>query len=280
MLQAGMHDTAYSLTDVRVLFELAHAGEVETGGLRALLGLDAGYLSRILARLEGDGLLARRRSDGDARKQVVTLTETGAALFDRLDRLSTEEIGALLAGLPEDGQDRLVTAMRTIRVLLGPGERREPYVLRPPRTGDLGWVVARHADLYGREYGWGMAFEKTVAGICAAFDPGAGDTGWIAEIGGERVGCVFCVRRDDETAQLRMLLVEPSARGFGLGRRLVEEVLRHAAAQGYKRIMLWTRDSLTAARRIYQTAGFALESQEHGEENGVAITEQIWARDL
>lgn len=279
VLQAGMLDSPYSLTEVRVLFELAHAGEMETGELRALLGLDAGYLSRILARFESDGLISRQRSAGDARKQLVRLSPQGAATFADLDERSAKEIESLLAGLPEEGRQRLVTAMATIRRLLDPGAGRAPYVIRPPRTGDLGWVVYRHAALYAQEYGWGLDFEKVVARICAGYSEER-DTGWIAEIDGAPVGCCFCMRKDDTTAQLRMLLVEPSARGMGIGRRLVEECLRHARAEGYRRIMLWTRDSLTGARRIYEAAGFTLESQEAGLENGVAVTEQIWARDL
>ncbi|MFI6497337.1 GNAT family N-acetyltransferase [Nonomuraea typhae] len=281
VLQAGMLESPYSLTEVRVLFEISHAGELETGGLRALLDVDAGYLSRILGRFEADGLVTRRRSPQDARKQLVRLSALGGATFAQLDRQSAAETERLLATLPGDDQDRLLSGMAAIRRLLGDPalDGRGPYVIRAPRTGDLGWVVQRHAALYAAEHGWGMDFEKTVAGICAAFDPGH-DAGWIAEIDGERAGCVFCVRRDEETAQLRMLLVEPSARGLGLGRRLVEECLAHAAGRGNKRIMLWTRDTLVSARRIYAAAGFELESEEPGVENGRPVTEQIWSRPL
>ncbi|MEV4178495.1 helix-turn-helix domain-containing GNAT family N-acetyltransferase [Nonomuraea sp. NPDC049709] len=278
-LQAGMLDSPYSLTEVRVLFELAHAERMETGELRGLLDLDAGYLSRILARFEGDGLIGRERSASDARKQLVRLTPEGAEIFAGLDRRSAEEIGRLLSGLPEADQERLVAGMATIRALLGPAREREPYVIRPPRTGDLGWVVYRHGVLYSEEYGWGTEFEQLVARIVGELDFSR-DAGWIAEVGGERAGCVFCVRQDDTTAKLRMLLVEPSARGLGIGRRLVDECLRHARAEGYKRITLWTRDSLVSARRIYQAAGFELESEETGTENGVEVNEQVWSRDL
>jgi GNAT superfamily N-acetyltransferase len=152
-------------------------------------------------------------------------------------------------------------------------------VIRPPRTGDLGWVVHRHGALYSAEYGWGTGFEQLVARIVGDLDFSR-DAGWIAEVDGERAGCVFCVRQDDTTAKLRMLLVEPSARGLGIGRRLVDECLRHAQAEGYKRIVLWTRDCLESARRIYQAAGFELDSEEKGVENGVEVTEQMWSRDL
>ncbi|MGW4469055.1 bifunctional helix-turn-helix transcriptional regulator/GNAT family N-acetyltransferase [Nonomuraea sp. NPDC004354] len=283
VLQLGMLDSPYSLTEVRVLFELASAEgpALEAGELRRMLDLDAGYLSRILARFEADGLLVRERSSSDARKQVVRLTEAGTTTFAGLDRRQSERISQLLDGLGEEEQARLVAAMSSIRKTLGreAPASRVPYVIRPPRTGDLGWAVWRHAALYGKEYGWGLEFEKVVARIVSEYDP-ARDTGWIAEIDGEPVGSVFCVHKDDTTAQLRMLLVEPAARGLGLGRRLVEECLRHARESGYKRIVLWTRDSLVSARRIYQAAGFSLDSEETSVENGVDVVEQVWSLDL
>ncbi|MET8989853.1 helix-turn-helix domain-containing GNAT family N-acetyltransferase [Nonomuraea wenchangensis] len=280
VLRAGMLDSPYSLTEGRVLFELAHAEPMETGELRALLDLDAGYLSRILTRFDAEGLIRRERSAADARKQVVRLTDKGSATYADLDRRSAEQIERLLSGLPEADQGRLVGGMATIRSLLSAGEPRpEPYVIRPPRTGDLGWVVQRHADLYSGEYGWGTAFEQTVAGIVSGLDF-TKDAGWIAEAGGERVGCVFYVREDDGQAKLRMLLVEPSARGMGIGRRLVEECLRYARADGRERITLWTRDCLVSARRIYEAAGFRLATEEKGTENGVEVNEQWWTLDL
>ncbi|MEV0229053.1 helix-turn-helix domain-containing GNAT family N-acetyltransferase [Nonomuraea sp. NPDC050786] len=279
VLQAGLLDSPYSLTEVRVLFELAHAEAMETGELRTLLDLDAGYLSRILTRLDADGLLSRERSASDARKQLVRLTPAGAQTFRSLDERSAGEIERLLAGLPDESQERLVVSMAQIRRLLGSGDGPRAYVIRPPRTGDLGWVAFRHGDLYAREYGWGTDFEQLVARIVGELDFSR-DAGWIAEVDGERAGCVFCVRQDETTAKLRMLLVEPSARGLGIGRRLVEECLRHARAEGYKRMTLWTRDCLVSARRIYQAAGFELESEETGTENGVEVTEQVWSRDL
>lgn len=278
VLQSGMLDSPYSLTELRVLFELAHADRLESGDLRRMLELDAGYLSRILARFESDGLVARERSAADARKQLVLLTEAGAATFRKLDERSAEEIRTLLAGLTEEEQERLTSSMAVISDLLSPPSPRS-YVIRPPRTGDLGWVAFRHGVLYAQEYGWGTEFEQLVAGICAGFDPSR-DAGWIAEVNGERAGCVFFMRKDEETAQLRMLLVEPSARGLGIGARLVEECLRHARAEGCERIVLWTRDCLVSARKLYQAAGFSLESEEKGTENGVPIVDQIWSRDL
>ncbi|MFI6630178.1 GNAT family N-acetyltransferase [Nonomuraea fuscirosea] len=279
-LQAGMLDSPYSLTEARVLFELAQAERMETGELRGLLGLDAGYLSRILTRFEADGLITRERSAADARKQLVRLTPGGDEVFTGLDARSAEVIGRLMSGLAEADQERLVSSMAAIRSLLSAAEReREPYVIRPPRPGDLGWVVERHGALYSSEYGWGIEFEQLVARIVGDLDL-TRDTGWIAESGGRRVGCVFYVRQDATTAKLRMLLVDPAARGLGIGRRLVEECLRHARAEGCKRITLWTRDSLVSARRIYQAAGFSLESQEEGMENGVPVNEQMWSLDL
>ncbi len=279
LLQAGMLDSPYSLTEGRVIFELAQAARMETGELRGLLDLDAGYLSRILARFETDGLITRERSAADARKQVVALTPAGTQAYAHLDRRSTEEIEAMLARLTEDGRRRLVESMAAIRTLLGSDARHQGYVIRPPRTGDLSWAAHRHAELYSEEYGWGTEFEQLVAGILAAFDP-ARDAGWIAEVGGERAGCVFCVHQDDRTAKLRMLLVEPSARGLGIGRRLVDECVRHAQSHGYERVVLWTRDCLTSARRIYAAAGFHLDSTEPGVENGVEVVEEMWSRDL
>ncbi|MFC4119441.1 bifunctional helix-turn-helix transcriptional regulator/GNAT family N-acetyltransferase [Nonomuraea zeae] len=278
-LQAGMLDSPYSLTEVRVLFELAQTEQMETGELRGLLDLDAGYLSRILTRFEVDGLISRERSASDARKQVVRLTAAGSETFGGLDERSGGEIERLLSGLSEEEQRRLVAGMTEIRRLLGGAGEREPYVIRAPRPGDLGWVVHRHGALYGAEYGWGIDFEQLVARIVGDLDFSR-DAGWIAEVGGEPVGCVFCVHVDETTAKLRILLVEPSARGLGLGRRLVEECLRHARAEGYRRIVLWTRDCLESARRIYQTAGFELDSEEKGMENGIEVTEQMWSRDL
>ncbi|MFG1944655.1 GNAT family N-acetyltransferase [Nonomuraea sp. NPDC048826] len=279
VLQSGMHHLPYSLTEGRVLYEVAHADSIETGELRTLLDLDAGYLSRILTRFDADGLIVRERSAADARKHVVRLSAAGREAFEALDRASTEDIGRLLAGLPEDARERLVDGMRAIRDVLDPPAGPETVLIRPPRDGDLSWVVHRHGVLYAREYGWGRTFEQTVARIVADFDP-PGDAAWIAEVGGRPAGCVFYVRKPDATGQLRLLLVEPSARGLGLGRRLVDECLRHARADGRERVVLWTRDCLSSARRIYEAAGFRLDSEEKGVENGIEVNEQMWSVDL
>ncbi|GAA5053420.1 DNA-binding MarR family transcriptional regulator/GNAT superfamily N-acetyltransferase [Thermocatellispora tengchongensis] len=284
LLQGNMHDTPYSLTEARVLFELGTRGRAEAAELRRLLGLDAGYLSRILTRFESEGLVAKERSAADARRQVITLTAAGREMFGVLDRRSVTQIAELLAKVPEDDQDRLVAAMRTIQRVLGDtGRPAVPYVIRPPRAGDLGWVVHRHGALYAREYGWGREFEALVARIVADYvanlDP-ARESAWIAEVDGEPVGCVFCVRKDDETAQLRLLLVDPAARGMGIGARLVDECLRFAREAGYKRIMLWTRDALASARKIYLAAGFELVEEYPGEEAGKPVVEQIYEREV
>lgn len=275
VLQSGMHDSPYSLTEGRVLYEVAHADRLETGELRGLLDLDAGYLSRILARLDGDGLIIKERSATDARKQLVRLSAAGAEAFATLDRRSSEEVQRLLDRLPEDGQERLVTGMRTIRSLLDAPAERPRTLIRPPRAGDLSWVVQRHGALYAEEYGWGMDFERTVARIVADFDQ-AHDACWIAEAGTARAGSVFCVRRDDTTAQLRLLLVEPSARGLGIGAALVRECERHARRCGYTSITLWTNSVLLAARGIYRSQGYQLVKSEPHTSFGQKLIGETW----
>ncbi|GAA4230996.1 DNA-binding MarR family transcriptional regulator/GNAT superfamily N-acetyltransferase [Streptosporangium album] len=279
VLHQGVLDTPYSLTEVRVLFELSRRDRMEAGELRRLLKLDAGYLSRMLGRFETDGLVARERSAADGRRQVIGLTEAGRKTFATLDERSAAQVRGLLDPVTEEDRRRLVASMATIQEILTRTPKAEPYVIRPPRPGDLGWVVHRHGVIYSQEYGWGQDFEALVARIVADYvdkhDP-AREAGWIAEVNGERAGCVFCVRQDDETAQLRMLLVEPSTRGMGIGGRLVEECVRFAAAAGYRRITLWTRDVLTGARRIYGAVGFELVEEQPAD----GFVEEVWARDL
>ncbi|MGV9597594.1 bifunctional helix-turn-helix transcriptional regulator/GNAT family N-acetyltransferase [Streptosporangium sandarakinum] len=279
VLHQGILDTPYSLTEVRVLFELNGGERMEAGELRRLLGLDAGYLSRILGRFESDGLVTRERSAADARRQVVSLTAAGRATFATLDERSAAEVRGLLEGITEEDARRLVASMAAIREVLAPARRAEPYVIRPPRPGDLGWVVHRHGVLYSQEYGWGADFEALVARIVADYvdhhDPRR-EAGWIAEVDGERAGCVFCVRKDDGTALLRMLLVEPSARGLGIGGRLVGECVAFARATGYRRMELSTRSVLTSARRIYRAMGFEPVEERRLDD----LVEEIWAMDL
>lgn len=283
VLRADLLHTPYSLTEARVIFELAQRDHMAAGELRRLLDLDAGYLSRMLARFERERLIDRERSPADARKQIVRLTEAGREAWRTLDARSAAQVGELLSEVSAEDRRRLLAAMRTIQEVLGDAPRREPYLIRPPRPGDFGWIVHRHGVLYDQEYGWGPEHEALVARIVADYIEQYDDRRtamWIAESGGEPVGSIACMRKDDETAQLRLFLVEPHARGMGIGTRLVEECLRFARHAGYRRIMLWTFDVLAAARRIYRRAGFTLDVSEPVEAHGRRMHNQIWSRDL
>jgi DNA-binding MarR family transcriptional regulator/GNAT superfamily N-acetyltransferase len=283
VLRESLLRTPYTLTQARVIYELGQQETCDLAFLRRSLDIDAGYLSRILARFEADGLLTRARSSTDGRRQVIGLTPSGVAAFHTLDSRSAEEIAALLSPLSEEEQGRLVAAMGTIRSLLGEDHASEPFVLRPPEPGDFGWVVHRHGVLYAEEYGWNETFESLVARIVADFidhrDPKR-EAAWIAEVDGERVGCVFCVKKEETVAQLRILLVEPSARGMGIGSRLIEECLRFARRAGYDQIMLWTNDVLVDARRLYERAGFELVEEEAHHSFGHDLIGQNWRRNL
>jgi len=279
LLREGHLDTPYSLTEARVLFELARGDTVEAAALRRWLDMDAGYLSRLLARFEADGLVRRTRSPADGRRQVIGLTGAGRVAFADLDARSAGQIRALLAGLTPDGQQRLSGAMSAIREVLEPASPPAAFVLRPPVPGDLGWVVQRHGALYAAEYGWDASFEALVAQIVAGYatrDDHRGEAVWIAELDGEPAGCVFCVRKTGTTAQLRLLLVEPRARGLGMGGRLVAECVSFARRAGYREIVLWTNDVLHGARRIYQRAGFQLVSSQPHHAFGHDLVEQDW----
>lgn len=278
MLTDGLLDTPYSLTEARVIFELGHRDACEAAALRRSLDLDAGYLSRILSRFEADGLLVRERVPGDARRQAVRLTGRGREVFGELDGRSADQVGRILAALPEGDQRRLVGAMEAIRGILGERTPPDSYVLRPPGPGDLGWVVQRHGALYAAEYGWDTTFEALVARIVADYaDNGdSGSNAWIAEVDGEPAGFVMCVREDDRVARLRLLLVEPSARGRGIGGRLVEECVRFARRAGYGELVLWTNDVLRDARRLYERAGFVLAEEGAHHSFGHDLVEQTW----
>lgn len=275
VLDRGYLDSPYSLTEVRVLYELAHTESAEVVDLRRDLGLDAGYLSRMLARFESAGLVARESSSADARRQVVRLTQAGRDAFAVLDERSDEEIGTLLETVADPR--RLVDAMATIRSLLAP-EKRE-VTLRGLRPGDLGWVVHRHGARYAEEQGYDVSFEQLTARIVADFGTPR-EAAWIAEVDGAPVGSIFCCHVDDRTAKLRLLLVEPSTRGLGVGTRLVDQCLSHAREVGYARIELWTVAGLDAARRIYERAGFELVSEQPQELFGLKVVGQTWSRAL
>ncbi|WP_037307376.1 bifunctional helix-turn-helix transcriptional regulator/GNAT family N-acetyltransferase [Amycolatopsis orientalis] len=284
VLDEGPADAEYSLSEARVLFELAQQDSTQVTDLRKRLDLDAGYASRLLGRLEGRGLLVRERSDEDARRQVIRLTEEGKKAFAVLDARSVDRIDSLLGRFADDEQERLLGAMGTITSLVGERAADPTLVLRPPRPGDFGWVVHRHGALYSREYGWDERFEALVARVVADYADHRGDprqAGWIAELDGERVGSVFCMPAEDgRTAKLRLLLLEPAARGRGVGKRLVTECVEFARASGYPAIELWTVSLLDAARAIYQKAGFQLVSEETIPGFGYELTGQTWRLEL
>jgi DNA-binding MarR family transcriptional regulator/GNAT superfamily N-acetyltransferase len=283
LLQEGLLDTPYTLTEARVLFDLAQSEITEVVELRRALDLDAGYVSRILRRFEADGLIRRQRSEQDGRRQIVALTEAGRAAFRALDERSAREVNALLGRMTEDDQSRLLAAMDAIQRALPGSGPTAPVVIRPPEEGDLGWIIERHGALYAQEYGWDASFEHFVVQIMAEYVE-AGDDGrrgvWIADMGGRRVGCIACTPLDATVAQLRLFLVEPSARGQGLGSRLVDECMRFARRAGYQRVTLWTYDVLSDARRIYQRAGFTLASEEPEVRFGRQLVGQRWERPL
>jgi DNA-binding MarR family transcriptional regulator/GNAT superfamily N-acetyltransferase len=280
VLEEGLLGSELTLAEARVLYELATREAPTAGAIAADLGLDPGYLSRILRRFAERGLVERARSGTDGRRHHLALTARGRETFAPLDRRSREEVSALLARLSEAEQHRLVAAMSTVEALLGEPAADEPaYQLRPHRPGDMGWIVHRHGALYAQEYGWDETFEALVAEIAASFvknfDP-KGDRCWIAEKDGAIVGSVLLVRQDAATAKLRLLYVEPKARGLGIGRRFVSEAISFARAAGYRRITLWTNDVLHAARRLYAEAGFRLVQEEPHRSFGQDLVGEVW----
>ncbi len=270
----------FSLTEVRVLYELAHRERPTARELAAALALDTGYLSRILQNFRRRGFLTSDISDCDARQQHLSLTEAGQRSFAALNAGADSEIEALLNPLSDKARSLLVGAMGQIQALLDPTlVPRVPYIIRPPRPGDYGWVVERHGAIYAREYGWDQRFEGLVAEIVAKFIAAYDSQRehcWIAEREGERVGCVFLVRQSDQVARLRLLLVEPSARSLGIGKQLVTECIQSARGAGYQSLTLWTNDNLHSARRIYQAAGFTLTREEPHNSFGKDLVGQTW----
>ena len=280
LLQKGYLESPFSLTEVRVLYELAHGDQPTATELAAALQLDEGYLSRILQRFQELGFLARKHSKADGRQRHLSLTQKGRKVFAPLDARSYAEISSMLGRLAPASQKQLVVAMQTIeKVLKKEGEPAAPVVLRPHQPGDMGWVVHRHGVLYAQEYGWDERFEALVAEIAAKFiqnfDPKR-ERCWIAEKDGVPVGSVFLVYKSDQVAKLRLLLVEPSARGFGIGVRLVDECIRFARKRGYRKITLWTQSVLYAARHIYEKAGFKLVQQEKHHSFGHSLVSETW----
>ena len=284
VLDEGLLHSPFSLAEARVLYELAHRRGPSASEIARELHLDPGYLSRILRGFRRRELIEGVAADGDARRRYLSLTGAGRAAFAPLDARSREEIGALIGRLPDGAQARLVGAMRTIETLLASDvEPVGNFVLRPHRAGDLGWIVGRHGALYAEEYGWDAEFEAMVAEIATrllADFHARRERCWIAERGGEPIGSVALVAETDTIARLRLLLVEPAARGYGLGRRLVEECLGFARQTGYRQVVLSTFKVLVAARRIYQAAGFRLVSEEPQRRFGHDLVEESWELSL
>ena len=281
VLREGLLDSRYTLTEARVLYELAQRGQTTPTELAAELSLDPGYLSRILRAFGKRGWLDSSTAAGDGRKRVLRLTPRGRRAFAPLEAKSRTEVAGMLEGRTDAEQRKLNAAMRTIESLLGDDGKAatSPILLRSHQPGDIGWVTHRHGALYAREYGWDERFEAMVAGIAARFveqfDPKR-EHCWIAERDGDIVGSVFLVRKSATVAQLRLLLVEPEARGMGLGARLVDECERFARQAGYRKIMLWTNDILTAARHIYARAGYMLTGKEKHRSFGHELIGETW----
>lgn len=284
LLDEGLLKSPFSLTEARVLYELANRDGLVASDLVRDLGLDPGYVSRLLKKFEERGLVERAASEVDARRASIAITQAGRQAFAPLNQGSHDQVRALLDHLAPSDQDRLVKAMRTVQDLLGDkSEPKEAYILRPLQVGDIGWVTRRQGMLYTEEYGWDGTYEALVAEILAEFvrkfDP-KWEHAWIAERDGEVVGSVFIVRKSPEVAKLRLLYVEPSARGLGIGRRLVDECIAFSRAKGYRTLTLWTNDILGSARRIYQAAGFKLVDEERHHSFGKDLVGQTWDLDL
>jgi DNA-binding MarR family transcriptional regulator/N-acetylglutamate synthase-like GNAT family acetyltransferase len=280
----GMASSPFSLAEARVLYELAHQSQPTASDIRKELGLDAGYMSRIVRDLEGRKLVRRERSKLDERQSFLSLTTKGRTAFAGLDQRSNRDIAAMLDQLSPAQRNQLVDVVQTARRLLGdkvgPGT---PYLIRQHQPGDLGWIVYRQAILYADEYGWDETYEAMAAEIVTQFiktyDP-KWERAWVAEKDGERVGAVLVAKESPETAKLRLLHVETETRGLGIGKRLVEECLRFARQAGYQKMTLWTQSILHAARHIYQQAGFHVVREENHRSFGRDLTAETWERDL
>src|SRR5215216_1994404 len=287
LLQESLVHTRFSLSEARVLYELAHRDSVTASELATDLDLDHGYLSRILRRFAEDGLLGKKRAPDDARQNLIAITAKGRKAFAPLNKGSHDQVAAMLQQLSPSDQSLIVGAMNTVETLLGASSQSSPAVraiiLRQHQPGDMGWVTSAHGALYAQEYGWNIEFEALVAKITAEFIENFDakrERCWIAEIDGERVGSVFVVRKTDAIAKLRLLIIDPRARGRGLGKRLVDECLRFAKDAGYASMTLWTQSCLTAARGIYARAGFKCVAEEPHRSFGVDLIGETWERDL
>jgi DNA-binding MarR family transcriptional regulator/GNAT superfamily N-acetyltransferase len=284
LLQESLVHTPFSLTEARVLYELAHREPTTATALAADLDLDHGYLSRILRRFGEAGLVSKKRIANDGRQNLIAITAKGRKAFAPLNKGSHDQVAELLGKLSPAEQARVVSAMATVESLLQPSAQKPSMMLlRNHRPGDMGWVTSAHGALYAQEYGWDISFEALVAKITAefieTFDP-VRERCWIAELDGAPVGSVFVVRKTDAVAKLRLLIVDPRARGLGLGKRLVDECLRFARDAGYSSMTLWTQSILTSARGIYQHAGFKLTAEEPHHSFGVDLVGETWERDL
>jgi DNA-binding MarR family transcriptional regulator/GNAT superfamily N-acetyltransferase len=283
VLDRDLLGSGHSLAEARILYELATHDGLTASDLAASLAMDRGYLSRVLARFERGGLIERRRSESDGRVSYLALAEAGRQAFARLDAKSQNAAEAIIAPLGDDERGKLLGALKQIETTLARKERTDEIILRPHRVGDMGWIVHRQAVLYAREYGWDNSYEALISEITARFlrdfDP-AREKCWIAEMSGEIAGSVFLIRDTDEIARLRLLYVEPSARGMGVGRKLVDECIGFARDKGYARLDLWTNSILSSARRIYERAGFQLIKEEPHHSFGHDLIGQNWSLEL
>jgi DNA-binding MarR family transcriptional regulator/GNAT superfamily N-acetyltransferase len=285
LLQPGLLDSPYSLTEVRVLYELAQEKDLTATDLTASLGIDPGYLSRLLRSFEKKGLITRKRSRDDGRSSLLRLTAAGRAVFSDLNVRQSEAVTRMLDSIPGESRENLVRSMRTIMAVLANDvpERAPEATLRTHGPGDMGWVMSTHGELYAQEYGWDERFEALVAeivvGFIRSFDPER-ERCWIAELDGERVGSIFLVKDTETVAKLRLLLVSPTARGKGIGKRLVDECIAFARQAKYRTLVLWTNSVLDAARHIYEANGFRCVKEEEHTSFGHNLTGQYWELDL
>lgn len=284
LLREGLLDSPFSLAEARIIYEIASRERSTAVELAASLGLDQGYLSRMLRGFEQRGLIRRQVSESDARQAILALTDAGREAFALLNSRSRQQVSAMLGKLTASQRDRLIAAMAEIENLLGAQpENRVPYLIRPHQIGDLGWIVHRHAVLYAQEFGWNEEFEALAAEVAASFIRNfkpKRDCCWIAERDGRIVGSAAVVDHGEGVAKLRLVYVEPTARGLGIGERLVAECMRFARQAGYRRMTLWTHNVLLAARRIYEKAGFTIVANEPHHSFGHDLVSEIWERDL